>query len=68
VHLCQICHREIKKASYLSAGAGLRLVVHDVCLQDIVEAVSEAEQRDRDRDALLRELRAVQKDITNGRD
>lgn len=46
--ICMICHepvRELRKASYLQSAHGIRIVVHDACLQDIVDAVSNEERK-----------------------
>lgn len=46
--ICMICHepvRELRKASYLQAAAGLRIVVHDRCLESIANAVRDEERK-----------------------
>ena len=63
MRICQICLspiRELKTASYLEKG-GLRLVVHDECLTGMVQAITEQEQLQREREALIQSIKQAVK-------
>ena len=61
MRVCQICLSpifELRKASYLEASAGLRVVVHDACLQSMVDALSQHQQAQRERETLIQSIKA----------
>ena len=63
MRVCQICLSPVydrAKASYLEKG-GLRLVVHDSCLAGMVEAISEHDKQEQERDELLQALKTLTK-------
>lgn len=50
LRVCWVCGApvtELKKASYLPVGLGLRLVGHEDCVQELIEAHKAREQQER---------------------
>lgn len=67
MRVCQICLEpivELKKASYIQAGAGVRITVHDACLEGVIDALTKQQERERLHDALLEEARTMKKSVS----